>query len=120
MEDFADVLINIREPFNKNTLWIYPGKDGVIEIRVFNKGWKTIATTKDFGLSSISKKQVNDLVNSVDTHVTDRLKKCLGDFNSGIIVLQKKERELKTRIEELEKKMEKLTKRYTTLVNKLN
>jgi hypothetical protein len=48
--EFADVLISIREPFDKNTFWICP-KDDIIEGKVFNKGWKVISTTEDKGLS---------------------------------------------------------------------
>jgi hypothetical protein len=51
--EFADVLISAREPFDKNTFWIC-SKDDIIEGKVFDKGWKVIATTEDKGLSEKS------------------------------------------------------------------
>jgi hypothetical protein len=49
----TEILISLREPFNKNVLWIYP-KDNEIELKVFDKGWKVLFTTKDKGLSKLS------------------------------------------------------------------
>jgi hypothetical protein len=41
-----EVLTSVREPFNKNTLWIYPtGED--IEVKIYDKGWRIILSTKD-------------------------------------------------------------------------
>ena len=52
--DPMEVLNSVREPYNKNTLWIHPLIDG-FEIKVFEKGWETLLSTKDFGLSEMSK-----------------------------------------------------------------
>jgi hypothetical protein len=49
-----EVLKSVKEPFNKNTLWIYP-IDGDFEFKIFDKGWRIIGTTKDLGLTDNSK-----------------------------------------------------------------
>jgi len=45
-----EVLTSVKEPFNKNTFCIYPN-NGDIEIKLYDKGWKVLFTTKDLGLS---------------------------------------------------------------------
>jgi hypothetical protein len=46
-----EVLTSVKEPFNKNTLWIHP-IDENLEIKIYDKGWKVLFTTKDLGLSN--------------------------------------------------------------------
>ena len=58
-----EVLYSVKEPFNKNTLWIYPNNENNIEIKVFDKGWKVLLTTEDLGLSEKSKQWIENLVN---------------------------------------------------------
>lgn len=114
----SDVWINIREPYNKNSLWIYPGEN--VEIKIFDKGWKTIFTTEDLGLSLKSKQQMDELVNKLSNILTDKLTREYGKHKSSLIRLRDKERELENRVNELENKLDKMTKRYaaTLLVNK--
>lgn len=114
----ADVLISNREPFNKNTCWIYP-HDGFIDIKVFDKGWKVISTTEDKGLSTKSVEQVKNLVEALQTTITAKLKKQLGKYSSDSLVLLDKQKELEKRIDELDEKMKKLTKRQQTMLVKL-
>lgn len=115
--EFANVLISFREPYSKNTLWIKPNKD-IIEVNVFNKGWKTILTTKDLGLSEKSKQQVIELINESITSLSSKLSKSQGQYKNSMINLINKNKELENKISELENKIDKLTKRYGTLLVK--
>lgn len=117
--DPADVLIHVREPYSKNTVWIQPtGED--IEIKLFDKGWRTIFSTKDTGLSENSLQQVQELIESLQSKIDSKLLKQLGKENNNSIILVKRQKELETKINELEAKVEKLTTRYSALVTKLN
>jgi hypothetical protein len=49
-----EVLASVKEPYNRNTLWIHPNEDD-FEIELFDKGWRVIFSTKDLGLSEVSK-----------------------------------------------------------------
>lgn len=108
MNEFADVLINIREPFSKNVVWIYPGE--IIEIRIFQNGWKTIATTEKLGLNNKSKQEVEELILSCKNEILDilngKIKRCVSD----ILTLYKKHKELETKINKLEVTISKLQK----------
>lgn len=112
-QDFAETLISFREPFSKNTLWIQP-KDGYIYIKVYDKGWKTVASTEDTGLSDKSAEQVQNLVNSLERTLVAKIRKQLGQYVANSIVTKDKTKELENRIAELENKLEKLTKRYAS------
>jgi len=46
-----EVLTSVKEPFNKNTIWIHP-VNGEFEVKINDKGWKVLFTTKDLGLST--------------------------------------------------------------------
>lgn len=117
--DPSEVLINKREPYSKNTVWICPIDDDNFEIRLFNKGWKAIFTTKDSGLSEKSKEQIDNLVKLLSNTLTSKLTKEYGRHKSSLIQLRDKERELENKVNDLENKLDKLTKRYATLlVNK--
>lgn len=112
----ADVLIGVREPFDKNSLWIHP-HDGIVEIKIFEKGWKVILSTEDKGLSIASLKQVNELVDDLYKSINVKLKKHLGRISSDTITTQNKYKDIENRIQELEDKVKKLTNRFqTTLV----
>lgn len=115
----ADVLIGIREPFNKNTYWIHP-HDGIIETKVFNKGWKVISTTEDKGLSSNAVEQVKNLVEALHVNILAKLKKQAGKYSSDSLVLLDKQKELERRIDEMDENMKKLAKRQQTMLVKLN
>lgn len=112
-QDFAEVLISFREPFSKNTLWVQP-KDGNIYIKVFDKGWKTVASTEDTGLSEKSAEQVKDLVNSLERSLVAKIRKQLGQYVSNSVHMTDRTKELENKIKELENKLEKLTKRYAS------
>lgn len=118
MNEFAQVLISPREPYSKDTLWIYIGKDGVIEFRVFNKGWKTIFSTTDQGLSEKSEQQVQDLVNKFENSFNFKFNKVQGKYKNTFLSLMDKNRQLEQKVNELENKIEKLTKRFGTLLLK--
>ena len=115
--EFADVLISIREPFDKNTFWICP-KDDIIEGKVFNKGWKVISTTEDKGLSQKSEQQVIELVKKSENSLSSKLNKIQGQYKNSIVNLIQKNKELEQKIFELETKLDRLTKRYSTLLVK--
>lgn len=114
-----EVLTSIREPYSKNTLWIYPNPiDNNIEIKIFNKGWKVLFTTKDVGLTNESKQQVENLAKELKNVLNFKLNKEYGKLKTTILNLLNKNRELESRINELENKLSKLTKRYGTLLVK--
>ena len=110
----AEVLISIREPFNKNTLWINP-HDGIIEIKIFNKRWISIFTTEDKGLSNTSLNQITELLEQIKTNINNKLNKHLGKYSSDSRKLLDKQKNLEEHITKLESKLEKLTKRYQTI-----
>lgn len=115
----TEIWVHIREPFNKNSLWIQP-IDGVINIKVFDKGWKIIATTKDLGLSENALKQVITLVNELDLKTLERLKKFSGKYSNNMVNLLENEKKLEKRLSDLESKFDKLTKRYAKSLVKLD
>ena len=114
----SDVLINLREPYNKNTVWIQP-INGVINIKLYDKGkWNIIYSTEDKGLSEASLSKVKELVDSLNTELTKKIAKQLGQYSSNSLLLVKKQKELETKISELESKIEKLANRYSSLLLK--
>ena len=109
-----EVLTSVREPFNKNTLWIYPtGED--IEVKIYDKGWRIIFSTKDLAQS---KQQVINLVNEFKETFNSKFIKEQGKQKSSLLKIMNKNRELEQKITELENKVDKLTKRYGTLLVK--
>lgn len=112
-----EVLTSIKEPFNKNTLWIHP-IDENLEIKIYDKGWKVLFTTKDLGLSNQSKQQVENLVNEFKNVFNSKFLKEYGKHKNSILRLMEKNRELEQKLYELEIKVDKLTKRYGTLLVK--
>ena len=114
----ADVLISVREPFNKNTFWIFP-HDGIIEGKVFEKGWKVIFSTEDKGLSKQSAEQVKDLVQALQENISQKMKKQLGKYSTDSLVLLKKQKELEEKLNEFDEKLKKITKRQQTMLVKL-
>lgn len=106
-----DVLNSVKEPFNKNTFWIYPNEED-IEVKLFDKGWKTIFTTKDLGLSDIAKEQVENLVNELRNTLNFKFNKEYGKYKSTLVNLMNRNRELELQLSKLEAKVDKLTKRY--------
>lgn len=114
----AEVLISVREPYNKNTLWIRPYND-ILEIKVFDKGWKTISTTEDKGLSNTSLEQINELLNNLQDIINNKIKKHLGRYSSDSQVFLKRQKELQSKIEELEENIKKLNKRQQSLAVRL-
>ena len=115
-----EVLQSPREPFNKNTLWISVNKDGIIEGKVFDKSWKVIFTTEDKGLSSLSSEQVQKMVDSIKEELLEIIKKQYSKQSEDSIVLKAWEQKMKAKIGEMEEKLDKLNKRYSMIVTKLN
>lgn len=111
----SEVLISLREPYNKNTIWIYPGEDN-IEIKIFNKGWKVIAQTKDLGLSKKSIEQIEIFNKDLKDTITNILKKHFGKFSSDNLQMLKRIQYLEGRIKQLEDKYNKLNKKYSVLL----
>ena len=115
--DPMEILKSVKEPFNKNTLWIYP-IDGNFEFKIFDKGWRIIGTTKDLGLTDNSKQQVENLVNEFKNTFNFKINKQFAKCTATLLNLMSKNRELEHRLNELENKLERLTKRYGTLMAK--
>lgn len=99
----SEVLINIREPYDKNTLWIHPFK-GYTEIKVYNEGWKLLFSTKDLGLSDESLKQVKEFNSELKDFLINLLKKQIGKLSNDILLLTNKNIELEKRLSKLEHK----------------
>ena len=99
----SEVLISIREPYDKNTLWIHPFK-GYTEIKVYNEGWKLLFSTKDLGLSDISLKQVKEFNSELKDFLINLLKKQIGKLSNDILLLTNKNIELERRLSKLERK----------------
>lgn len=112
-----EVLTSVREPFNKNTLWIHP-HDDLIEVKIYNKGWKILFTTKDVGLTEVSKQQLETLVNEFTNSFNFKFKKEYGKHRAALLTLINKNRDLELKVNELETKLNKLIKRYGTLMAK--
>lgn len=108
--EVSEILYGVREPFNKNALWIYPTKNGV-EMRVFNKGWKTLITSEDKGLSEISLKQVENLIENSQNSINERLKKYFSRFSSDSQIINQKYKQLEDKFSDLENDLEKLNKK---------
>lgn len=104
----ADVLINKREPYNKNVLWIDPIDDINYELKLFNSKWKTIYTTKDLGLSPKAKESIDNLIKSTSNDFTNKLEKFIQKFSSDLIVLNSKLKDQGRKILELEDKIREL------------
>lgn len=112
----SEVLISLREPFNKRSIWIHPHKD-YIEVKVFNKEWEVLSTTKDTGLSSLSSKQINELIENLKQEQDNKIIKQVTKFDMDSAVLLKKQKELEQEIFELNKKIDKLITKYNNLSN---
>lgn len=104
----ADVLINKREPYNKNVLWIDPIDDINYELKLFNSKWKTIYTTKDLGLSPKAKESIDNLIKSISNDFANKLEKFTRNFNSDLLVLNTKLKDQGRKILELEDKIREL------------
>lgn len=116
----SEVLIHVREPFNKNTVWIQP-TNGEIRINLYISGkWQPIYTTKDNGLSSESLQQVLNLVNNSENITNKKLTKQFDKQNSDSLQIFTKLREYESRIAKLEDKFEKLSNKYSALILKLH
>lgn len=100
----ADVLISKREPFDKNTLWIHV-HDDIIEIKVFNKNWKTLFSSEDKGLSGLSLDQVNNIVNGYEESFNQKIMKQTGKISSNSIILLDQINNLNERVTRLENKL---------------
>lgn len=96
----SEVLISIKEPYDKNTLWIHPFK-GYTEIKVYNEGWKLLFSTKDLGLSKVSSDQVDEKIKNSYTNI---LLKQINKLSRDLLLLSNKNLELEKRIAKLEEK----------------
>lgn len=112
----SEVLISPREPYSKKTIWIHPKKDN-IELKIFDKGWKILAQTKDTGLSDEAKSQVEVTNEELKNIIIEILKKQFGKFSSNSNILHERMKSLEERVKELEDKLDKMNKKYSTLRN---
>lgn len=110
----SDVLISLREPYNKKTIWIHPKPDN-IEIKIFDNGWKIISQTKDIGLSDKAKNQVEQLNEEFKDFIIKIIKKQFGKFSSNNHVLHEKQKLLEERVKQLEDKIDKMNKKYSMI-----
>ena len=110
----SDVLISLREPYNKKTVWIHPKPDN-IEVKIFDNGWKIISQTKDTGLSDKAKNQVEQLNEEFKNFIIRIIKKQFGKFSSNNNVLLEKQKLLEERVQKLEDKIDKMNKKYSMI-----
>ena len=111
----SDVLISPKEPYNKNTIWIYPTQDN-IEIRIFDRGWKLLFQTKDLGLSNEAKNQVKEINKEFQDFIIRVIKKYFGKFSSNNNILYDKQKALEDRVKKLEDKIDKMNKKYSKVI----
>lgn len=97
----SEVLISIREPYDKNTLWIHPFK-GYTEIKVYNEGWKLLFSTKDLGLSEVARKEVEKYNTETKELLISLLQKQINKLSNDVLLLTNKNIELEKRIKKLE------------------
>ena len=97
----SEVLISIREPYDKNTLWIHPFK-GYTEIKVYNEGWKLLFSTKDLGLSEVARKEVEKYNTEIKELLISLLQKQINKLSNEVFLLTNKNIELEKRIKKLE------------------
>lgn len=112
----SEVLISLREPYNKKTIWIHPKPDN-IEVKIYDKGWKILSQTKDFGLSDEAKNQVEKIASELKELIIEILKKQFGKFSSNNNILYEKQKTLEGKVKELEDKFDKLNKKYSMIRN---
>lgn len=114
----AKLLIGPREPYNKNTLWIQR-EGNEFNIKLFDKKWKILSSTKDQGLSPNSEKQVKDMIDEIKNLFIYNLEK----FKSLNSLQEKKYlnkiNQQNKEIEILKKQVEDVTKKYNYLQLKL-
>ena len=111
----AEVAIQTREPYNKNTLWIHP-HNSIIDVKIYDLGWKVIASTEDKGLSKTSSEQVETSIDSLRQEFSNKFEKFLGKSSADYALLLSQKRKFEAKINELEQQIQKLNKKITTLV----
>ena len=112
--EHSDVLISLREPYDKKTVWIHPKPDN-IEVKIFDNGWKIICQTKDIGLSDKARNQVEQLNEEFKNFIIRIIKKQFGKFSSNNNVLLEKQKLLEERVKKLEDKIDKMNKKYSMI-----
>lgn len=110
----SDVLISLREPYNKKTVWIHPKPDN-IEVKIFDKGWKLLSQTKDIGLSDKAKNQVEKICENFQNLIMEIIKKQFGKFSSNNNILFERQKALEERVKLLEDKIDKMNKKYSMI-----
>ena len=114
-EEFSEILISPREPYDKKIVWIHPTEDNV-EINIWYKNkWKTISQTKDTGLSDESKNQIEIINNNLRELLMKILRKYYGRFTSDINIIRDRQKALEEQMIKLEDKFSKLNKKYSMI-----
>ena len=114
-EEFSEILISPREPYDKKTVWIHPTEDNV-EINIWYKNkWKTISQTKDTGLSDESKNQIEIINNNLRELLMKILRKYYGRFTSDTNIIRDRQKALEEQMIKLEDKFSKLNKKYSMI-----
>ena len=114
-EEFSEILISPREPYDKKIVWIHPTEDNV-EINVWYKNkWKTISQTKDTGLSDESKNQIEIINNNLRELLMKILRKYYGRFTSDTNIIRDRQKALEEQMIKLEDKFSKLNKKYSMI-----
>ena len=108
----SEVLISLREPYNKNTVWIHPHPDN-IEVKVFDNGWRLLSQTKDVGLSPKSEEQIEKLNSLLKETLIEIIKKQFGKLSSDYLVMNNKYKILEQKVKDLEDRFDKLSKKYS-------
>ena len=114
-EEFSEILISPREPYDKKIVWIHPTEDNV-EINIWYKNkWKTISQTKDTGLSDESKNQIEIINNNLRELLMKILRKYYGRFTSDTNIIRDRQKALEEQMIKLEDKFSKLNKKYSMI-----
>lgn len=107
----SEILISVREPYDKHTVWIHP-HNNVVEIKIFDdKSWKIISTTEDKGLSPLQLKQVQNLIEQLKDFLMKKLQKYFNKFSTDFSTIFRWKQNTNEQITTLDNSVSKLSKK---------
>lgn len=99
-----------KEPYNKNDLWFDTSS---LDLKIFNKGWKVLASLNDAGLSPKSISELEDKLNNLKSS----LMKQIGKQSLDYLNIVNQNRELKVKVARLEQKIDRIMKKLNAIQN---